>query len=103
MFQIFVGLAIAEIGFRIGPRLLAVVTVNGVDDLLFGRQHWRYFQAGKAAHRRLSFKIKRIGHCQLQAGFGQPNRQTARLSEEARRKPFSFGNGRRRPFDCHQR
>jgi hypothetical protein len=82
---------------------LAVVLVDGVDDILFGGQRGFDLQAGEGAHGRDGIEVQRIGHGQREGGILDSQRDEAALAHEARREPFELGRRGRRRIQRDQR
>ena len=104
VFQIFRHLAGLELEIRLGARgRFAVVFVDGVDDLLLGREHGADLETGAVAHGGDGFDIQRIGHRERDGMIFAAHRQAAELPQEARRERFGFGRDEGRGVDGNQR
>ena len=80
---------------------LAVMLLQGVQDLRFGSQRGANFQSGERAHRRDGLEIQRIGHRQRQRGIGQGQGKDAALAQKALRETLDFGGRGRRLVHRH--
>ena len=101
--EVFVGLRGADFGIEGLLGALAVVLVDGVEDVLFGGQRGFDFQAGEGAYGRDGVEIQRIGHGQREGGVLHGQRNEAALAHEACRESFEFGRRRGRGIDGDER
>jgi len=82
---------------------LAVVTVDGVENLPFGGEHGLDAQTREAAHGGDGLEIERIAHGDAQRGILERERNETALPHETRREPFGFLSCGRRAVDRDQR
>ncbi len=86
-----------DFGFVLGA--LAVVAVDGVDDLLLRGDAGQHREAGAGGHRGAGFEIQRIGHGQRDGVIVLGDGKTAKLAQEARRERFKLRRNGGRRFD----